>query len=398
MSAIMRGLRAAAKKQAEDDRKKKEEAERKAAEQDSGFDAGAMFDTCPADVRDRIMALPQHFRDGTTNPEWLMARRHVMTGSKVAGLTGNGYSTPDQLLKHMLWPSTHSVNEIFTSYGNRNESTCEHQLRLYLRGRVQDPGDPLVRFEIRHPGLVKDLGCMGYSPDGHVVESYADGSSAVVLSEYKCPFSKRRFNPGPEHRGRLDVYGAGQEGPDLYGPITLPLLSGGSSSATTKRRLPITAYYYDQVQWGMGLGLRQGLLRTGPCCPSMKCYFVVWTPAYSQLCEVPYDQAYADHLRKLAAAFMRDRYAPCVELKLGGHLRYGCTQPPSPQSSPPPPRSASAPSGKQLPPNPLAEQKRFPTPAPFNPDPSTTTASAAIVGHGSGGGRGERDQKHRGKP
>ena len=94
---------------------------------------------------------------------------------------------------------------------------------------------------------------MGYSPDGHVVESYADGSSAVVLSEYKCPFSKRRLDPGPEHRGRLDVYGAGEEGPDLYGPIKLPLRGGGGANSAV-RRLPITAYYYDQVQWAWASG------------------------------------------------------------------------------------------------------------------------------------------------
>lgn len=341
---IFKGLHAAARKQKKELDAQKAAAEQEVLRQDREVNKVCLaqaFAPTPKEERDRILKLPQHFRDGTTNPEWLLARRHVMTGSKIAGLSGNGYNDAPTLLKHMLWPSTHSVNEMFTSYGNRHEATCELELIKYLGARVDDPDDDLVSFKIEHPGLIKDIGCFGYSPDGHVLETYKDGTTAVYLSEYKCPFGKRKIDPGPEHRG-LDIYSQTSGKPTLYGPIVLPLprnlgttpqplvtrFSGGRAPS-----LPITAYYYDQVQWGMALGQRQQLLRPRPG-EAMKCYFVVWTPKYSQFCEVPFDKGYGDYLIGLATRFMKEDYFPTLQLKLDGHLPLGAIQPPSPPESP----------------------------------------------------------------
>ena len=346
----MAGLRRAVAKQKMDQKNLALESEAAAKANDAKeLDFTTVMAPISKQERDRIMKLPQHFHNGKTNPEWLSSRRHVMTGSKIANLTGNGYNTPQQMLQHMLWPTTHRVNEIFCSYGNRHESTCEHVLIEYLTQRVQDPDDPLESFTITHPGLIKDLNCLGYSPDGHVLETYIDGTQSVFLSEYKCPFSKRNMNPGPNYFGTTDVYDPDSSSPDIYNAIRLPLdltcaaMHDGDCSKKTTRvesaqyTLPIPAHYYDQVQWGMGLGIQQDLLYTKSRehGPTMKCYFVVWTPNYSQLCEVPFDKTYAEHLRQTALSYMSKYYFPAVELKLSGDLEYGKTRPRSPSSSPP---------------------------------------------------------------
>ena len=344
----MKGLRKAVKEQKRRQHDMCVASEEAARIADSkALDFTQIFVSVPQTERDRIMKLPQHFHNGTTNPEWLSARRHVMTGSKIANLTGNGYNNSQEMLKHMLWPSSHKVNEIFCSYGNRHESTCEQVLVKFLAQRVRDPNDPLKSFTITHPGLVKDINCLGYSPDGHVHETYTDGSTATFLSEYKCPFSKRKMDPGPEHRG-LDIYSEASGKPNIYNTIAVPRprtsnfptqnVSNTPPTVSSKRELfPIPGHYYDQVQWGMGLGVRQKLLYTkSPTySPSMKCYFVVWTPNYSQLCEVPMDVGYAEHLRALALDFMENHYFPAVKLKLSGDLVYPQIQPSSPPGSPP---------------------------------------------------------------
>ena len=112
------------------------------------------------------MSLPQHFEDGSTNPEWLRSRIGVMTGSRVANVAGHGFDK--EFLKHMLWPSTHSVSRVFCDYGLKNEDRCEDVLRGYLEARVSNPSDPLVGFEIHHCGCVRSRSdrSRGYLPTG----------------------------------------------------------------------------------------------------------------------------------------------------------------------------------------------------------------------------------------
>ena len=79
-------------------------------------------------------------------------------------------------------------------YGIRMEKSAEQQLKSYLMDRCGDPNDELVGFELRHPGLIKDLGCLGFSPDACVVESLRNGSERVSLAEYKAPYSRARMD------------------------------------------------------------------------------------------------------------------------------------------------------------------------------------------------------------
>ena len=86
----------------------------------------------------------------------------------------------------------------------------------------------------------------------------------------------------------------------------------------------ITPYYYDQVIWGMDLMTRCGILRTNPVhVPVMKCYFMVWTPKYSQLSTVHFDKTYANHVRKCAEFYMRNMYIPSVAMKRKDELEFG---------------------------------------------------------------------------
>ena len=133
--------------------------------------------------------------------------------------------------------------------------------------------------------------------------------------------------------GGLDTMGYTEEqisAACLYGPTKVPPLlkkhrSPAAAQASTKiQNLPITTYYYDQVQWGMHLMQRNKLLRTDPeHVPSMFCYFVVWTPQYSQVCSVPYCPIYAQGMEDLARTFMRKKFTNLVRLKQKGELRPG---------------------------------------------------------------------------
>lgn len=320
---IMSGLRAAmeAEKTKEKEKKRKEQ-EQKAASDAVHIDLDTMFSPVSREEQAHLMSLPQHFEDGSTNPEWLRSRIGVMTGSRVANVAGHGFDK--EFLKHMLWPSTHSVSRVFCDYGLKNEDRCEDVLRGYLEARVSNPSDPLVGFEIHHCGCVRSRSdrSRGYSPDGYIEERYADGSSAVVLSEYKCPYTKRKYRPPPGVS--LDIYSS--DSPVcLYGPSDVP--PKPFSSDVERQTLPIPPYYYDQVQWGMDIMLADGFLRTHPVhCPEMRCYFVVWTPRFSQLCVVPRCAEYGAWLNKRSKHFMEKQYLPAMRLKQSGRLPHGETE------------------------------------------------------------------------
>lgn len=305
----------------------KERAEQATREQTDAveIDLDKMFDPITKDEQRRLMSLPQHFADGSTNPEWLKSRVGVMTGSKVSNVSGHGFDR--RFLQHMVWPSTHTVCRKFCDYGLENEDRCEEVLASYLRRRVEDPNDVLDSFEIHHCGLVRHLSdrSRGYSPDGYVEERYTDGTSAVVLSEYKCPYSKR-LTRRPRGAPALDVCREGvSPRVALYKRASVPPPRfPGAVVPSERKTLPIPPYYYDQVQWGMDIMMADGFLRTNPVhCPRMRCYFVVWTPKVSQLCEVPYHQGYARWLAGKARRFMQTKYLPAVVLKQNGLLDTG---------------------------------------------------------------------------
>ena len=288
------------------------------------------------ETRLAIMAEPQHI-DGKENVKWINARRHSQNGSNVTNIMGNGFCNAIKHCAYKLWPSTHTVNEIFCSWGNRNEDQCDVHMKKFLDKRVADPSDPLVHFNICHCGLVKETYDKGYSPDGYVEEYYSDGSSAVVLLEYKCPFTKRHMkSPDGRAFNFFDTNSVKTTETAIYGPITIPI---PCKNVLTPNPLPkplrrqsghtgqvkaITPYYYDQVQWGMRVMSSCNILKTNPVhVPVMKCYFLVWTPQYTQLSVIPYDKNYGNYMLQMVNLFHERYYLPNLILKLARKLPYG---------------------------------------------------------------------------
>ena len=67
-----------------------------------------LFHLVSEEEHGRVMGLEQHFDDAdqTTNPLWLEARKHRITGSVVASIVGlNPYTSRLQYLKQKLWPT-----------------------------------------------------------------------------------------------------------------------------------------------------------------------------------------------------------------------------------------------------------------------------------------------------
>ena len=303
---------------------------------DDIVDLDTLFDPIDAAEQKRTMELPQHFEDGSTNTEWLRARLGVMTGSRVSNVVGHGFSSKKKFLQQMVWPGTHTVNRIFCDYGLGNEQRCEDVLKQYLALRVANRTDPLASFKIVHCGVVRSMQnrSRGYSPDGYVVETYTDGTSCVVLAEYKCPYTKRWWKKPANTSTHINYFKHGDDSTlsdaeikasCLYGPTQVPPKPYTGTEASLN--LPITTYYYDQVQWGMDIMSKNNILRiNSKHTPVMHCYFAVWTPRYTQICSVPYNPAYASWLSTKVTEFMRNEYIPAMRLKQSGELETGHTE------------------------------------------------------------------------
>ena len=66
------------------------------------------------------------------------------------------------------------------------------------------------------------------------------------------------------------------------------------------------------------------ILKTNPVhMPVMQCYFVVWTPRFTQLTVIPYDSGYAKHMLVMVNRFYRRYYLPNLILKLCDKLPHG---------------------------------------------------------------------------
>lgn len=345
---VFRSLHISEQKKREDELAAQKAEEAKARALDLSMDLRKLHERVPDAKRLAVMQEDQHLPSGKANPKWKMERRHSQNGSNVTNIMGNGFVSVSKHCTHKIWPSTHTVNQIFCDWGNRHEDRCDEKLEEYLQKRVANPDDPLETFKIHHCGLVKETGDKGYSPDGYVEETYQDGTSAVVLVEYKCPFTKRNMEPiNGQAFDVFDDHPSGDPGSAIYGPISLPLKrknkvdnticpqplhrSGNAESKTWKA---ITPYYYDQVQWGMRVMQSCKLLRTNPVhMPRMQCYFVVWTPQFTQLTIIPYDEGYAKHMLVMVDLFYKKYYLPNLMLKLCGKLPHGTTY--SPGAYPP---------------------------------------------------------------
>lgn len=284
--------------------------------------------------RKAIMDCPQHLSNGAANPVWLYHKFGAMSGSIVNNIAGHGFTSFKKFVTGYVWPKTRSFNQTFCEYGNVNEDNAEKKFFLYMDKRCADPLDPLQEYTVFHCGLVKETYATGHSPDGYVKETYHDGSTSVMMLEYKCPYSKRNLRRPDGCNAGWRVYRPGDSA--LYGPLVAPPLCTNFMNPSKRRSkkeerdltnklvLPITPYYYDQVQWGMGVMKRCGILHENVVYePVLKCYFVVWTPHFTQISSIPFDSAYCEHLVRTNIMFYKDYYIPNMLLKQKNQLAFG---------------------------------------------------------------------------
>ena len=95
----------------------------------------AQYQTIDPDEHARVRKLEQHFDDEeqTTNPEWLAARKHRITGS-VMGVVGhcNPYETIEYFLKKKVWEwQMDERGKANCRYGNLHEPVAEEAFAAY---------------------------------------------------------------------------------------------------------------------------------------------------------------------------------------------------------------------------------------------------------------------------
>ena len=230
------------------------------------------FHLVSEDEHRRVMHLEQHFDDAeqTTNPEWLEARKHRITGSVVASIVGlNPYTSRLQYLKQKLWPvEMDARGKMACQYGNLNEPVAEAYFEAHMRRQIgtmkNRNGDVLVDVKVTNLGLYvckqAGYGMLGMSPDGICTttwrcEDTEEEYELQELIEYKCPVSWKKL--------------VARDDGNMYPEENLPPFN--YPRTLDRKRLPCPKYYFCQVQYGMELFRRSGM-------PLEKCYFVVWSP------------------------------------------------------------------------------------------------------------------------
>ena len=264
---------------------------------------------------ERVLNLAQHDDDGCANEEWLEARKMVITGSKVSGCVGNGYTNPKSTLQSLIWPSEFKQSDA-TAWGNFYEDECEDTFLVWLQSRVDDDYDELVDFQLHEPkGLAinKNAPWQGYSPDGIIDLLYKDGSRETALCEYKCPYSLREKKPSVH-----DTW---------YEELCLPLSTSSRVMPNGNRRrkrkaalaheaqetVDIKNYYYDQIQWGANLLEELKVLTPRHAHASINIYFVVWTPHATKIQLIQSSKEYYEEfLKKEALNFYNEQYIPNI--------------------------------------------------------------------------------------
>lgn len=180
----------------------------------------AKYATISDAEHDRIANLEQHFDDAdqTTNPEWLEARRHRLTGSITGTIVHqNPYESWSKLLmKKLHQPPMDARGREACQYGNLNEPNASMCFEAYLLCYCLDKpwdGDLLLRdFSLREYGLLisKERPCLGMSPDG-ILEVLLERPDKTTfwrreLVEYKCPYSFPRLLRNQQERGDDNMY------------------------------------------------------------------------------------------------------------------------------------------------------------------------------------------------
>ena len=272
-----------------------------------------LVQTVTVEKAKEIADYPQHI-GLEANPLWLGARKHRMTGSTIGSIVGlNPYCSPDEALKEFIWP-TFQANDC-TRWGNENEDNVQDSFLHYCNSPLFSEMHCGATIEntglLVSPGAGRGFAAM--SPDGILSLKQPDGSVKRALCEWKAPY-RQRNKTAPDDQ-------------DLYPTVTLP----------NGTRAPCPAYYFCQVQWGMGL---MGLDR---------CFFGVWAPArissvrviaakaeskivatpkgLIQVTEIPFDKAFFEDMYRKVELFWRQRYVPAAALKEAGCLEEGEVSP-----------------------------------------------------------------------
>lgn len=157
----------------------------------------------------RIKNLEQHFNDDdqTTNPNWLFARKHIITGSVQGALGGcNPFESADDYLRKKIHPKPmDKKGQTNCRWGNLNEPEAEKWFAREME-RIKNVPPPttwssqwtLIDYKIEELGLYickeENYACCGMSPDGVLYTTWKtqDGKTLnfVELIEYKCPVPK----------------------------------------------------------------------------------------------------------------------------------------------------------------------------------------------------------------
>lgn len=249
----------------------------------------------------RIKNLPQHDPDGSTNDDWIEARRLRITGSASGAVAlQNPYESCENYIDKKINPVPMDARGLaYCKWGNDHEDTCEDAFKeRYLKEKMyeftRNNGDQFLGLKIHHLGLYickeAGWGMLGMSPDGILESAWKrkeDGTTYSVyeLCEWKCPatWEKKRANP------------------EIYKVECLPKTFPRAMQSTmgrlpptkngTRYHFPCPSYYFSQVQYGMALFRKSGVHLE-------RAWFGVWCPEKIAVTCVPFDEVYGDWILK----------------------------------------------------------------------------------------------------
>lgn len=263
----------------------------------------------------RIKNLPQHDADGSTNDDWIEARKLRVTGSASGAVAEqNPYESCHRYLEKKINPEPMDERgKRYTKWGNDNEDTCEEEftkryMKEKLYERTRNNGDIFLGMKIHHLGLyvckAEGWGMLGMSPDGILETAWRKKDSeekyyVLELCEWKCPAtweSKITKNP--------DIYK-----PELL-PKTFPRkhqeIMGKKLPPTTdgmRYRFPCPSYYFSQVTYGMALFRKSGVHLE-------RAWFGVWCPKRMAVSCIPYDEVFGDWLLQRCRDVWIEEFVP----------------------------------------------------------------------------------------
>lgn len=279
-----------------------------------------------AEEHRRVKSLPQHNPDGSTNDEWIAARRYRFTGS-AAGAFGmqNPYETCEDYVEKKITPQEMDERgKRYCAWGNAHEDDCEEAfLKKYhaekLHRFTRDNGDEFLGIKIHHLGLYickapppqpgeANYAMLGMSPDGIAETKWRSKDTGEVYSvfelcEWKCPatWMKKTSNSSIYKVELL---------PKTFPTRVQPVMGKlPPTDGDTRYRFPCPSYYFSQIQYGMELFNRSGL-------HVERAWFGVWDPNRVAVTCIPRDASYGNWilnrgrdvwLNEFVPQYLRDR-------------------------------------------------------------------------------------------